>query len=154
MSANERYHHTLAICLRHAKRLRWALAQLSPQLPFDEHKIDRLSDVEFAVVDQLLARFGQLQDTMGKSLFPAILELTKEQGELVAFIDQLHRLEKLGAVTSADAWLELRALRNALTHEYPDEPSLQAAMLNKTVEAAVTLLAVLDCGEKYAKKYL
>jgi len=154
MSGDARYHHALTICCRHAKRLRWALAQLSPHLPFDDHTIDCLSDVELAVVDQLLARFGQLQDTMGRSLFPAMLELTKEPVVLVTFIDQLHRLEKLGAIASADSWLELRELRNALTHEYPDEPSLQAATLNKTVQAAATLLAVLNRSEKYAEKYL
>jgi len=148
------YCQALDICLRHVKRLRWALSQLALQSPFDANKIAHLTDTDLAVVDQLLSRFGQLQHAMSRFLFPAILELTKEQGELVAFIDQLHRLEKLGAIASADSWLELRELRNALTHEYPDEPSLQAATLNKTVQAAATLLAVLNRGEKYAKKYL
>jgi len=46
------------------------------------------------VLDQFSTRFGKLQDLMGAKLFPGVLELTKEPGELKAFIDKLYRLEK------------------------------------------------------------
>lgn len=54
----------------------------------------QLNDVELAVLDQFSTRFGKLQDLMGAKLFPGVLELTKDPGELKAFIDKLYRLEK------------------------------------------------------------
>ena len=75
--------------------------------------------MEIAVLDQFSTRFGKLQDAMGAKLFPAVLELTKEQGELKAFIDKLNRLEKIGAIQSADDWLLLREVRNTFSHDYP-----------------------------------
>ena len=87
---------------------------------------------------------------MGEKLFPAVLELTKEQGNLVAFVDKLHRLEKIGAINSADNWLLLREMRNAFSHEYPDELALQAAIINKAYQLAAELILTLEgvivCG--------
>ncbi|GAA3535883.1 hypothetical protein [Zobellella aerophila] len=56
---------------------------------------------------------------MGAKLLPGILELTKEQGALATFIDKLNRLEKIGALSSAEQWLELREMRNQFAHDYP-----------------------------------
>ncbi len=57
---------------------------------------------------------------MGAKLFPAALEITKEPGDLKAFIDKLYRLEKIGAITSAEDWLLMREARNTFSHDYPD----------------------------------
>jgi len=77
---------------------------------------------------------------MGAKLFPAVLELTKEPGDLNAFIDNLYRLEKIGAIASADNWLLMREIRNAFSHD----PPLQAEVLNKAFQLAVQLLDVLN----------
>lgn len=141
-------------CERHADRLRWAMESLRPHLPFTATTLPLLTDVEVAILDQVLTRFSKLQDTMGAKLFPEVLEITKEQGELATFIDKLHRLEKIGAVASADEWLLLREMRNAFSHEYPDDPEMQAALLNKAFKLAVKLLEVLDSVQLFLKKYL
>ena len=79
----------LKLCDRHADRLQWAMAELQSHLPFSAEKLSRLTDVEIAILDQFSTRFVKLQDLMEAKLFPAVLELTKEPGDLRAFIDKL-----------------------------------------------------------------
>ncbi|WP_020484706.1 hypothetical protein [Methylomonas sp. MK1] len=144
----------LKICDRHADRLRWAVSQLQCHAPFDEHGLSRLTDTEIAVLDQFSVRFGKLQDAMGAKLFPAVLELTKEPGELKAFIDKLNRLEKIGAIPSADDWLLLREVRNTFAHDYPDDPELKAEIINKALDLTASLLDVLDSVKRFVQPYL
>ena len=143
----------LKICDRHADRLNWAMTQLQNHMPFTGHALNHLNDVELAILDQFSTRFGKLQDLMGAKLFPAVLEITKEPGELKAFIDKLYRLEKIGAIASADDWLLMREARNTFSHDYPDDQELQAALLNKLYELATQLLAVLSGIKTFIKPY-
>ncbi len=148
-----RYAAALDICKRHAARLRWAMDHLRSRFPLTFETLAALDDTEIAILDQFTTRFAKLQDAMGANLFPAVLELTKEQGGLEAFLDKLHRLEKIGAIPSAEQWLLLREMRNQLAHDYPDDPVIQSASLNKVHALAKDLLAVLNHIELFAKKY-
>jgi len=127
---------------------------MQPHIPYTANTISDLTDIELAVLDQFSTRFSKLQDTMGEKLFPIILELTKEQGNLLAFVDKLHRLEKIGAIPSADYWLLLREIRNAFSHEYPDDLALQAAILNKAFELANEMISILDGVKLFTNRYL
>ena len=143
----------LKICDRHADRLTWAMTQLQNRMPFTGQTLTLLNDVELAILDQFSTRFGKLQDLMGAKLFPAVLEIVKEPGELKAFIDKLYRLEKIGAIASADDWLLMREARNTFSHDYPDDQELQAALLNKVYELATQLLDVLNGIKAFVKPY-
>jgi len=154
MSAVVTYVETLKICRRHADRLQWSIKELEECLPFTLESLDGLSDIQLAVLDQFASRFSRLQDTMGAKLFSAVLELTKEQGSLDAFVDKLHRLEKIGAIPSANDWLILREMRNAFSHEYPDDPEIQVAVLNKAFVLARELIATLTYLEIFANRYI
>ncbi|MES9902191.1 MAG: hypothetical protein ABW168_05845 [Sedimenticola sp.] len=79
--------------------------------------------------------------------------MTKEQGDLDAFVDKLNRLEKLGAIPSAHAWLILREMRNAFSHDYSDDPEIQAAFLNKAFALAGELIAILNGLKRFANRY-
>jgi len=99
-------------------------------------------------------RFSKLQDVMGLNLFSAVLELTKEQGELDALVDKLNRLEKIGEIPSVEKWLMLREMHNAFSHEYPDDPEIQAAILNKAFMLANELIAILKSVSLFANRYV
>ena len=144
----------LKICDRHAARLNWAMMELQAHFPLSAASLGNLTDLDCAVLDQFSTRFGKLQDAMGAKLFPEILELTKEQGELKAFIDKLHRLEKIGAIQSADEWLLLREVRNAFSHDYPDDSELQASALNQAYLLARDLLTVFAGVKTFVAAYL
>ena len=144
----------IKICDRHADRLNWAMTQLQNHIPFTGYTLKHLNDVELAILDQFSTRFGKLQDLMMVKLFPAVLEITKEPGELKAFIDKLYRLEKIGAIASADDWLLMREARNSFSHDYPDDQELQAASLNKAFELATLLLEVLNGIKGFVRPYM
>jgi len=67
-------------------------------------------------VDAFVARFGRLQDTLGDKLLPAWLAAHGEK--TATFIENLDRAEQLGLVEDAQAWIDMRRLRNQMIHEY------------------------------------
>lgn len=151
MEAN--YTAVAEMCEKHADRLEWAKTQLAPHFPLQPAKLASLDNVTVAVLDQFSTRFSKLQDAMGAKLFPAVLELTKEQGELSTFIDRLNRLEKIGALPSVDDWLILREMRNQFAHDYPDDPEIQAAILNRAMSLSDLLLETLSHIKHFAVRY-
>ena len=50
-------------------------------------------------------------------------------------------MERLGALPSAATFRSLVAMRNRLTHTYPDEPERQARNLNEAFASVSDLLA-------------
>ena len=142
------------ICKTHAGRLHWAMTELAHKKPIDVGTIQKLTDMDLAIFDQFIARFSKLQDVMGAKLLPAVIELTHEEGELSTFIDKLNRLEKIGAIKSVDQWLKLREMRNQFSHDYPDDPEIQASLLNKSFDMAEQLLTSLDRLIVFSEQYL
>lgn len=152
-STQQKAGRTLWICDRHALRLRWVMAEIENLFPLSGSQFDNLAPAEVAYLDQFSTRFGKLQDAMGAKLFPQALELVKEQGSLQTFIDKLNRLEKIGAIDSAEQWLILRELRNAFAHDYPEDSELNAATLNRAVPLAEQLLDVYEKIKAFALRY-
>lgn len=114
--------------------------------------MQQLDDIGLAFLDQFSTRFAKLQDTMGARLFPAVLELAKEP-EDSAFLDKLHRLEKIGGIPSATQWLLLHEMRNEFSHDYPNNPDIQSAILNRAFLLANDMLAVLQHIERFAARH-
>jgi hypothetical protein len=93
-------------CQLHQRRIDYALGQLQDKLPVTASQWESLDDETVADIDQLLFRYHKLQDAMGQRLFPAILQLSAEWHDDETFIDKLNRLEKIGAIPSAEQWNE------------------------------------------------
>jgi hypothetical protein len=132
----------LAECRLHAEVLTEALSDLSPAA-FTAEDVTRLGSDQRRVLDQLAYRFGKLQDSMGEKVLPAVLDLVQEPLPPGAtFAEKLQRLERIGAIANAADWRRLRELRNQMAHEYPDQPHIKAAVLNRFVQGVGELLAV------------
>jgi hypothetical protein len=121
-------------CDKHILRMNRAYQKIAPSLPLDRDKYTRLSDDEVGYIDQYLFRFEKLQDTIGRRLFKAVFLFLEEDIEDVPFIDLLNRLEKLNILESAEQWLELRKIRNALSHTYEDEPEELSIAINSILD--------------------
>ena len=105
------------------------------------------------LLDQIADRFGKLQDSLGEKVLPGLLLAAQEPvAPEATFIEKLQRLERLGAVPSAADWKLLRALRNALAHDYPDAPALQAAWLNRLVASIPVLLGMAAAASVFADR--
>lgn len=144
----------LKICEKHKKRLRWAIKKIKPMLPFTVTVLKDLSDEQVALVDQFILRFSKLQDLMGTQLFPALLELAEEPGQYETFIDKLNRLEKMRVIPSARDWQQLRMLRNAFAHDYPEDSEIQVKTLNETFQSTVKLFKILRTCKLFTRQLL
>jgi hypothetical protein len=107
-----------------------AYKKSSAILPLDVNKYKALSEDEVEHIDQYLFRFAKLQDSIGKRLFQAIFLSLEEEVEDLPFIDLLNRLEKLNILESKEQWLELRKIRNTLSHTYENEPEEMSIAIN------------------------
>lgn len=154
MTTDLAYRGALDICTTHAEHLSWAMTELKHHFPLTPERLEQLSPLDRAIFDQFMVRFSKLQDAMGARLLPAVLELTREQGELNAFIDKLNRLEKIGAIESANEWLQLREMRNQFAHDYLEEPEIQATLLNKAFSLGERMLVILRGVHNFAERYL
>lgn len=81
---------------------------------------------------------AQLQDTLGNTLLPRVLEWLAEP--VGPAIDKLARAKRLGWVSSAATWIECWPLRNYRIHEYVRDMAALADALTKG-HLAVPLLA-------------
>jgi len=70
----------------------WAKQALDTLLPLYAGGLSNMKDEQVAIMDQFVGRFAKLQDLMGSKLLPMVLELTKEQGDLESYLDNLNRL--------------------------------------------------------------
>jgi hypothetical protein len=61
-------------------------------------------------------------------------------------IDVLNCLERFGDLSTAD-WL-----RNSLTHEYPEQPQIRAAVLDHALVAAVAMTGLLEAIRERAAR--
>lgn len=143
----------LAECALHAQVLDEALALLPARFEADD--VRRVDSGRRRVLDQLAFRFMKLQDSLGEKVLPALLAQSLDPlPDDVPFVQKLQRLERLGAVVSVEQWKLLREVRNALAHEYPDHPALQAAAWTRLRDAAVRLLEAWRAAQGSAQRWL
>lgn len=129
-------------CALHQARMNsaWVEAVEFPALR-EEAKI-QLTDSQIRTLDQLVFRFGKLQDAIGTRLLPAMLQLVQEWRDNEPFLDKLNRAEKLGMLPSVEQWQWLRELRNQTAHEYPENPLLTMENLRRLVAHVPMLVAL------------
>jgi hypothetical protein len=149
----ERLRLALAESQGHLDRLNYAARATAALFPMEAGRYQRLSAPEITLLDQMLFRFGKLQDSIGQRLLPAILRAGQEWHEQETFLDKLNRLEKLGAVPSALGWVELRELRHSAMHEYPDDPALNAANLTRIFNRIDDLANALSQARGFASQH-
>ena len=135
--------HALDTCREHAETLREALADLR-QRHLQETDGMRPGKDDRRLLDQFAYRYTRLQDDMGARLMPAILRALQEDVASLSVADRLDRLEQLGWLPSAAQWSELRRIRNAFVHDYPETPAQRHAQLQLAMTAAAQVLNLFD----------
>ena len=90
-------------------------------------------------LEAFVSRFGRLQDNLGDKFLPQLLSAMAEKPG--AAIDNLDRAERLGWIESAEAWLEIRKLRNQMVHEYIEDLTLLTSALQTGHNHVSTLVA-------------
>ncbi len=123
----------------HAIRLNAAILRTTKLFPLTAQSLYSLNDEEIAFLDMITTRFCKLQDLIGTKIFPLILDLLGEN-DVLSFRDKLNRLEKLHIINDANWWMDLREIRNQITHDYPDSYDILSEHFNKLLPLAKQLL--------------
>jgi hypothetical protein len=82
-------------------------------------------------------RFSEYQEHMGKTMKAVAVEEEKPSEPFTAV---LLYMEKLGCIDSVDRWKDIRELRNAVNHEYEDDPAVLHEFFEQMIQAAPELL--------------
>jgi hypothetical protein len=120
---------------RMAGHLAYSHEEVKKQLPIADWAA--LSPAGHAALAAFRVRFSDLQEHLGKALRAVARE---EEQETEPFTAVLLYAEKLGIIDSAQDWKELRELRNAINHEYEDDPQRLAALFVALAQATPRLL--------------
>ena len=128
-------------CDRHVQRMRRAMERIP--FPLDGHELAEDNEDLITVIDQFVFRYTKLQDALGEHVLrqfcsQILLELVEDS----PFADILALLERRGYLTSED-WRMQRAMRNTLTHEYPEQVTWQVETLNRAFIMSLQLIAWL-----------
>ena len=105
-------------------------------------------------IDAFLKRYEQLVGAIQDELFRSVAIIGGEDVRSLAPREVAELMARLGAISSADRFGELVAIRNRIAHIYPHDPDRQSANLNAAYEAISDLLEVYRAVRLYLEKRL
>ncbi len=129
-------------CGRHVQRMSNAMERIGFPLTAERLSVDDESLI--TLLDQFVFRYTKLQDTLGEHVLRLFCsQVLLEPVEDAVLADVLALLERRGYVSESQ-WREQRSMRNALTHEYPEQASWQVQTLNNAHFLAQQLVALFE----------
>ena len=135
--------HAHTACRMHQDALGEALNDFG-QRSLAAADMERLTKEDRRLLDQFAYRYTRLHDDMGARLMPAALRAMGEEIAVMPVLDRLNRLEQLGWLPSAEAWSDLRRIRNEFTHDYPETPQERFDRLQLAHASAHKGLEILE----------
>lgn len=151
MTEQQDFATALAVTARLATRLRDALDQLEPYIPFDADRVEAVEAANPLLTDAFLKRFENLVNHLQDQLWRRVaVEEGLRDPDRMSRRDLADLMEKLGLLPSADAFLDVVRTRNRLSHVYPPDPGRQARRLNDACARSAPLLAAADAAEAWS----
>jgi len=135
-------------CSKHEEKILLARDRLAQYIPFTAESYFSLDESISVYVDLLVYRFSKLQDTLGEHIVILFLQLLEENVKKKSFIDILNRLEELD-ILSVKEWISLRELRNAIAHEYADDPDETVSAINTIYDKSCQLIDIYHRIKEY-----
>lgn len=125
--------------LDHLGRMRayllYSLAQIEKLLPVQDWT--GLEPGQHESMAAFRVRFSEFQEHMGKTMKAIAIEEEKPSEPFTAV---LLYMEKLGCLDSVERWKEIRELRNAVNHEYEEDPQTLHEFFEAMLGSAPELL--------------
>lgn len=104
-----------------------------------------LSDDQLETLESFSARFSRAVDLFVSKYLRTLL-LTQDPGYQGTVIDSLNNAEKLGLISDAKKWEEMRRMRNIVAHDYLDEELISS--IKEMKQMATFILNLIDQIEK------
>jgi hypothetical protein len=100
--------------------------------------------------DALTSKFARCSDILTQKVLRTLVFLLREDAP--TFVDRMNLCEKLGAISSAKALIEIRDLRNTIAHEYAVDDLL--ALYVDTLQLSPQLIEAAKSAEFFAEDRL
>jgi len=116
-------------------------------------KTEDLSDLDNAQLERfeaLTARFSRASDLLIQRVLRTIAILELE--EIGTVRDRINMAEKMGLIESADTFVQIRMLRNEISHEYKPESVFD--IFERVLALTPALLDATNKIEQYSNKRL
>ncbi len=94
--------------------------------------------------DSLTSKFARTSDIFTQKVLKTVFLLLREEAE--TFIDRMNMAEKLGLFSSSDEVIQIRDLRNSISHEYEEE-DIRKIYANTLKLAPILISAVESSGQ-------
>ena len=146
-SLQDRLEKYFIISKKHIEKILNTKKTTKDLFPLDIDTLKNLSETKQDKIDVLIFRFSKLQDLLGKKIFKNILEYSGFNTN-ISFLEILSELDKESLI-NIDTWLELRDIRNAIAHEYPEEEETVVNELNFIYENVDYLISITHKLEEY-----
>jgi hypothetical protein len=104
---------------------------------------------EMESFEALTSRFARLSDIIIQKLFRVFDTLNLDTPGTVR--DRINRAEKIGAISSADEFIEIRILRNEIAHEYKSDTIYD--IFKHVMELTPILLKSVESILPYSKQH-
>lgn len=128
-------------CSRHSQKLERILKVVEPVMPTKADSIESLpSEIDIAL-DAMRNRYASLQDKIGAKIFPIISSYLIESDNNLSVIDRLNLLERHNYIPSKDWWIELREVRNTISHDYPIDLKSASSQINTIFDKSQELVS-------------
>ncbi len=121
--------------LRMREYLSYSTEQVTALLPITDWQ--SLQPDQHETLAAFRIRFSEFQEHMGKTMKAVAVE---EEKPAEPFTSVLLYMEKLGCIPSVDRWKEIRELRNAVNHEYADDPELLHEFFEQMIKSVPELM--------------
>ncbi len=123
-------------CRQRIDKLAYSLAKNRALFPLTGERVASLSDDQEESIDALILRYSQCVSMIQDQVFRGIAYVEQEDLSDKSNRDKALLMEKLGAITSANAFGSAAMLRNKFAHHYPEEAEARIERLNLVVDEA------------------
>jgi len=136
----DRLANGLETCDRLGAGLSASMARVSALFPMRPEALETLCVQEDDALYAFLKRFELFADAVLRRVLRPALAFAREDVAEMSNLDVLFRLETLGGLSDAEAFSQIIALRNRLTHEYPMPDAERVERINAAHDASGVLL--------------
>jgi hypothetical protein len=110
---------------------------------------EQFTEEQLIELEALTGRFARLSDLLIQKMLKAINQL--DGSDMGTVRDRLFEAEKKEIIPSAQAFLEIRTMRNAIAHEYEFD-ALKDIFAFAYTQSEI-LIEALDKAKKYSEKF-